>query len=161
MTLAIRKRVIKVMHIVMSDRPVQSFRPRNPHKWLALVARLAKERTVSDENSFVDQSVISRLVDDIGLENFRQLLVSLNNEFQKRINNIRKGRYEGSFAILAAEVHALKSSAQISGAFKLANLLVELELKATNNNHDALALASEALTLADLTRLAFLDIKVD
>jgi hypothetical protein len=55
----------------------------------------------------------------------------------------------------------LKRSAKISGAFKLANLMVELEVKATNNNHDALALASEALNLADLTRFAFLDIKVD
>jgi hypothetical protein len=77
------------MQIVISDMPIQSLRPRNPHKWLALMARLAKERTVSDENSFVDQSVISRLVDDIGQEKFRQLLVSLDNEFQKRINNIR------------------------------------------------------------------------
>ena len=116
---------------------------------------------MASQSTILDEKVILQLVQDIGLENTRKFMESLDNEFQKRINNIRKGKEEGSFAILAAEAHALKSSAQISGAYRLAEVLSRLESTATRNNNDAFALAQEALTLADLTRFAFLDVKLD
>ena len=116
---------------------------------------------MTSQESLLDEQVIRQLLQDIGLDNTRKFLASLDNEFQKRIANIRKGRDAGSFAILAAEAHALKSSAQISGASKLASVLVALETKATRNNNDAFALAQEAMTLAEMTRFAFLDIKLD
>ena len=149
------------MLILMQTGPVSTFRPRHPEKWLGLLAGIAKENAMSDENALLDEKVLLQLVKDIGLPNTRKFMDALDSEFQKRITNIGKGRDEGSFAILAAEAHALKSSAQISGACRLADVLIKLETTATRNNSDAFALAQDAINLADLTRFAFLDVKLE
>ncbi len=112
------------------------------------------------KNIMVDEKVLKQLVKDIGLDNTRKFMGSLENEYQKRINSIRQAIEEESFTALAAEAHALKSTAQVSGAYKLAELLIKLEIAANNKNDEAISMAREALTIADLTRFAYLDIKL-
>jgi HPt (histidine-containing phosphotransfer) domain-containing protein len=148
------------MTTAMYTGPDRRFRPLRRERWLAVMANRSEDNPMASHSAILDEKVILQLVEDIGLDNTRKFLQSLDNEFQKRINSIRRGKEEGSFAILATEAHALKSSAQISGAFKLAEVLIKLETTATRNNNDAFALAQEALTLADLTRFAFLDVKL-
>ena len=108
----------------------------------------------------VEVKVLQQLVQDIGLDNTRRFMDSLDNEYQKRINNIRQAIEDVSFEGLAAEAHALKSTAQVSGAYILAEALIKLEVEANNKNEEAIQLAREALTLADLTRFAYLDVKL-
>lgn len=151
----------KTMTILMYKESTKIFKPRHPAKWLGLLAGMTKGSSMNDENELLDEKVLLKLVEEIGLPNTRRFMEALDNEFQKRITNIRKGRDVGSFAILAAEAHALKSSAQICGAFELADVLTKLETTATRNNNDAFALAQESITLADLTRFAFLDVKLE
>ena len=113
------------------------------------------------QQEVLDVKVLQRLVRDIGLDNTLKFMDSLDNEFQKRIDNIQAALAEKSFAGLTAEAHALKSSAQISGAFRLAEILVDIEVLAKEKNSEVFSLAREAIDSADLTRFAFLDVKFD
>jgi hypothetical protein len=61
---------------------------------------------------------------------------------------------------LSAEAHCLKNSAQTSGAYKLAEILEQIELKGKLEDESVYALTQEAITTADLTRFAFLDVKM-
>jgi len=112
------------------------------------------------QNIMVDEKVLKQLVKDIGVDYTRKFIDSLDKEYQKRINSIRQAIEEESFKALAAEAHALKSTAQVSGAYKLADLLIQLEIAANDKNDEAISMAREALTIADLTRFAYLDIKL-
>lgn len=141
-------------------RPDNGFRPLHREKWLAIVANRIKDKPMEREEALIEEKVLKQLVEDIGLENTKRFMESLDNEFQKRITNIRSARDEASFAALAAQAHALKSSAQVSGALKLSEVLNKLEHSANLQNNDAFALAQEALTIAEMTRFAFLDVKL-
>ena len=145
----------------MQAGPGIRFRPFYRECRLSVLANRGKDRTMTSNNQILKEAIIQQLVKDIGLDNARRFMDSLDNEFQKRIDRIRRAREEEDFAGLAAEAHALKSSAQISGAYKLAEVLVRLETAANRKDNDAFALAQEAMTLADLTRFAFLDVKLD
>lgn len=140
--------------------PGRFARPFVRESWLATLFYTTKDKAMSSQDTLLEEKVILQLVKDIGVDNVRKFMDSLDNEFQKRINNIRQARDEKSFADLVAQAHALKSSAQLSGAYKLADVLIRLENSAKRQEEEALALAQEALTLADLTRFAFLDVKL-
>lgn len=127
---------------------------------LAMLHTYTEDMIMEIQDKLVDIKVIRRLVQDIGLKNTQLFIQSLDNEFHKRIINIRQALDEKSFAGLAAEAHALKSSAQLSGAFKLAGVLTDLEKHSRKEHEKAFELAQEALTMTDLTRFAFLDIKL-
>ena len=47
-----------------------------------------------------------------------------------------------------------------SGAYKLAEILEQIELKGKLEDESVYALTQEAITTADLTRFAFLDVKM-
>lgn len=115
---------------------------------------------MNSQEMLLEEKVLIQLVKDIGLDNTRKFMNSLDNEFQKRIGSLRKAMEDESYEGLAAEAHALKSSAQVSGAYKLAEILIKLEVEAGRKNKEALSLAQDAITLADLTRFAYLDVKL-
>jgi len=115
---------------------------------------------MNSQEQLVEEKVLKQLVHDIGLENTRKFMESLDGEFQKRIENIRQAIEDKAITALAAQAHALKSSSQVSGAYRLADVLIKLEVEANNQNEGAMALAHEAIVLADLTRFAFLDVKL-
>jgi HPt (histidine-containing phosphotransfer) domain-containing protein len=144
----------------MQAGPGRRIGPLHRESWLAALFYTSKDTPMSSQDALIEEKVILQLVKDIGLENTRNFLNSLENEFQKRINNIRQAKADHSFSALAAEAHAFKSSAQVSGAYKLAEVLIKLENCANREEEESLALAHEALTLADLTRFAFLDVKL-
>ena len=112
---------------------------------------------MSHQEPLVDAKVLQQLVKDIGLENTLKFMDSLDNEFQKRITNLRQALDNKSLKDLAAEAHALKSSAQISGALPLARMLVKLELQTRSDETGALTAAEEAIETADQTRLALME----
>lgn len=116
---------------------------------------------MSAEEPILDENVLRNLVRDIGLDNTRKFMDSLDNEFQKRIQLIKQAMDDRAFAELAAQAHSLKSSAQVSGATRLAESLIRLETAADERQDAALDLARDALTLAELTRFAYLDVKLD
>lgn len=116
---------------------------------------------MGSRDKLLDEKVLRQLVTDIGLENTRRFMESLDNEYQKRIGNIGKALEDRSLEGLAAEAHALKSSAQVSGACKLADVLIDLEVNAKLGRDEAFALAEQALTLAELTRFAYVDLKLN
>jgi len=120
----------------------------------------SKETIMNAEEPILEEKVLRSLIQDIGLENTRKFMESLDSEFQKRIQNIGRALEERAFDDLAAQAHSLKSSAQVSGAYRLADILIKLEVKAAKMEDEALTLAKKALTLAELTRFAFLDVKL-
>jgi len=93
-----------------------------------------------------------------GIDNARRFIETLGKELRKRIENIRQAIENNSFAGLAIEACAFKSTAQISGAYILADALIKLEAESNKKNEEAIKLAQDILTLADLTRFAYLDI---
>jgi HPt (histidine-containing phosphotransfer) domain-containing protein len=116
---------------------------------------------MNTQETLLDPRVLQQLVKDIGLENTKKFMDSLDREFQIRIENLRSALAKKAFVQLSAEAHSLKSSALISGAYKLAEILEQIELKGKLNDTSAFALTQEAITTADLTRFAFLDVKLD
>jgi HPt (histidine-containing phosphotransfer) domain-containing protein len=121
----------------------------------------SKEKIMSPVEPILEEKVLRSLVQDIGLENTRKFMESLDNEFQKRIQNIKQAMSDHSLAALSAQAHSLKSSAQVSGAYRLAEALAKLEVVAGQNQDEAFAMAQDVLTLAELTRFAYLDVKLD
>lgn len=113
------------------------------------------------QDLLLDPKALKNLAQDLGLENTRKFMESLDNEFQKRIENLRQAIAEKSFDQLGLEAHSLKSSAQISGAHKLAEILIKIELLVKQEDEEAFSHAQEAITTADLTRFAFLDVKLE
>ena len=67
---------------------------------------------MNSQEQLVEEKVLKQLVHDIGLENTRKFMESLDGEFQKRIENIRQAIEDKAITALAAQAHALKSSAQ-------------------------------------------------
>ncbi|MDG2175695.1 MAG: Hpt domain-containing protein [Gammaproteobacteria bacterium] len=116
---------------------------------------------MTTQETLLNPKVLQQLVKDIGLENARKFMDSLDSEFQIRIENLRRAKAEKAFEQLSSEAHTLKSSAQISGAYKLAEILGQIELKGKLKDESLLVLTQEAITIADLTRFAFLDVKLD
>ncbi len=93
-----------------------------------------------------------------GIDNARRFIETLGKELRKRIENIRQAIESNSFAGLAIEACAFKSTAQVSGAYILADALIKLEVESNKKTEEAIKLAQDVLTLADLTRIAYLDI---
>ncbi|MBT5484103.1 MAG: hypothetical protein HOH14_12370 [Gammaproteobacteria bacterium] len=115
---------------------------------------------MGSQEKLVEEEVLKQMAQDIGIDNARRFIETLGNEFQKRIENIRQAIEDNSFDGLAIEAHALKSKAQISGAFILADALIKLEVESNKKNKEAIKLAQDVLTLADLTRITYLDISL-
>ena len=112
------------------------------------------------DEPILDEKVLQGLVHEIGLANTLKFMDSLDRELQNRIRHITTAIAAHSFSELAAQAHSLKSSAQISGARRLAGILTRLEVAAKQEQEGALALAQEALNAAELTRFAYLDVKL-
>jgi len=112
------------------------------------------------QNNMVDEKVLQQLVKDIGLDNARKFMDSLESEYQKRINSIREAIETESLTALTAEAHALKSTAHVSGAYQLAEQLIKLETACNDENEEAISIARETLTLAELTCFVYRDIKL-
>jgi len=115
---------------------------------------------MNTQELLVDTNVLDKLVNDLGIESARKFMDSLDTEFQKRIENLRNAIEDRSYYQVAMEAHSLKSSAQISGAFKLAEILIAMEKQAKAEDSAVFELAQDAITTADLTRFAFLDVKL-
>ncbi len=111
------------------------------------------------QNNMVDEKVSQQLAKDIGLDNTRKFMDSLESEYQKRINSIRVGIEIKSLTALTAQAHALKSTAHVSGAYQLAEQLIKLETACNEQNVEAISIARETLTLAELTSVAYREIK--
>ena len=117
-------------------------------------------KSMNDQEPILEEKVLKDLVRDIGLANTRKFMESLDREMQSRIQKIKDAVSIESLEELAAQAHSLKSSAQISGAYRLAVLLVRIETTAKKGQTEAFALAKEALNTAELTRFAYLDVKL-
>jgi len=115
---------------------------------------------VNHVEPILEEKVLLRLIEDIGLENTRKFMDTLDGEYQKRIGLISQALSEHSYEKLSAQAHSLKSSAQVSGAYRLADLLNKIEITANLKNAEAFELGREALTLAELTRFAYLDVNL-
>jgi len=111
---------------------------------------LIEGKNMNQADPLIEERVVRQLLADIGLENTRKFIDSLDSEINKRIQNMTK----------AAQAHSLKSSAQVSGTFPLAENMVGIESAAGLKNHKVFDLAKEALILVELTRFAYLDIKL-
>jgi HPt (histidine-containing phosphotransfer) domain-containing protein len=120
----------------------------------------SKESIMTQVEPILEEKVLRSLVQDIGLENTRRFMDSLDSELQKRIQKIKEAKDARSFEDLAAQAHSLKSSAQVSGAYRLAEILIKLENAANQKQDSTFSLAQDAMTLAELTRFAYLDVKL-
>ena len=96
---------------------------------------------MNTQETLVDVKVFQNLIQDLGLSNTRKFMDSMENEWQKRINNIAQAIEDRSLEALAVEAATLHSIAQVSGAYKLAELLVKLERAAIRQYEEAFALA--------------------
>jgi HPt (histidine-containing phosphotransfer) domain-containing protein len=121
---------------------------------------LIEGKNMNQADPLIEERVVRQLLADIGLENTRKFIDSLDSEINKRIQNMTKAINEKNFEDLAAQAHSLKSSAQVSGTFPLAENMVGIESAAGLKNHKVFDLAKEALILVELTRFAYLDIKL-
>jgi len=65
-----------------------------------------------------------------------------------------------SLTALTAEAHAFKSTAHVSGAYQLAEQLIKLKTACNEQNEEAISIAREKLTLAELTSVAYREIKL-
>jgi HPt (histidine-containing phosphotransfer) domain-containing protein len=110
---------------------------------------------MSTQAELIDNRIITQLIKDIGLENTRLFITSLQEEFKLRSENIIVALEEKSHKRLASEAHAFKGMAQTYGATKLGELLYQVESKAKTEDDTAFSLASKALLLAKQTDDAF------
>ena len=141
---------------------LELFRAITPDNLLMRLDQLLhRETPMNTVDELLDPEVLRNLATEIGHDNVRLFMDSLDTEFHKRIENMREAIADESFVSLSAQAHALKSSAQISGAVKLSEVLVEIERQAKDEVAAAFELARQAITIADLTRFAFLDVKFE
>ncbi len=108
----------------------------------------------------VEKKVFQHLVQDIGLAKTIELMNSMDYEWQRRISNISQAIEQRHLDILAAEAATLRSIAQISGAYKLAELLIKLERAASSKYEEAFLLAQNVLKLAVVTRFAYQEVQL-
>ncbi len=109
----------------------------------------------------LDDKVIHQLVRDIGVENAREFIAALDEEFLSRCQNIRSAREEDSLDRLRREAHAFKGAALTYGASALGELLYQIERQARAADIQAFSLIGEVLTCTEKTLLAYQNLDLD
>lgn len=109
----------------------------------------------------LDEKVIRQLVRDIGVENAREFIAALDEEFLSRCRNIRMAREENSLDRLRREAHAFKGAALTYGARSLGELLYQIESQARAGDIKAFSLIAEVLESTEKTLLAYQNLQLD